>query len=180
MRHGIDSSRGYRARMRQRLRMRAATIGDVHAVVDLLRVLGYPAQEGAVRASLEAMFQDRRHAVVVAEIDGEVAGLLAMAVRPSVSLGGWVGVLESLVVRAHCRGQGVGEALLQFAKGLAVERGVVRLEAPVADVHGAVAEPFLLALGFEPGVTKTFRWSVLEAKHPRVPTAERGPIPALS
>jgi N-acetylglutamate synthase-like GNAT family acetyltransferase len=166
--------------MRQRLTIRAATVGDVPTLAQLLGVLGYPSQEAAVRASLEAMFQDRRHAVAVAELAGEAVGLLALTVRPSLNLGGWVGVLESLVVRSDRRGRGVGEALLQFAKGLAVERGVVRLEAPVTDMHTAAAEPFLLALGFEPGGTRAFRWSVLEAKHPRVPTVERGPVPAFS
>jgi PhnO protein len=166
--------------MRTHLRIRAATILDVSTLAEMLTLLGYPAQESAVRGSLEAMFQDRRHAVAVAELGEEVVGLLALVVRPSLSLGGWIGVLESLVVRPDRRGFGVGEALLQFAKGLAAERGVVRLEATVAEMHAAAAEPFLLALGFEPGPTRTFRWSVLEAKHPRVPTAARGPVPAFS
>jgi PhnO protein len=166
--------------MRQRLAIRAATIADVPVLVALLGVLGYPVPEPAVRAALEAMFQDRRHAVALAELAGEPAGLLALAVRPSLTLGGWVGVLESLVVRPERRGLGVGEALLQFAKGLAAERGVVRLEAPVTEMHAGAAEPFLLALGFEPAGTRTFRWSVLEAKHPRLPTAARGPVPAFS
>jgi N-acetylglutamate synthase-like GNAT family acetyltransferase len=104
--------------MRQRLTIRAATVSDVPTLAELLHVLGYPVQETAVRASLEAMFQDRRHAVAVARIDDEVVGLLALVVRPSLSLGGWVGVLESLVVHPDRRGRGVGEALLQFAKGL--------------------------------------------------------------
>lgn len=166
--------------MRQRLTIRPATLADVPTVADLLRLLGYPVQESAVRASLGAMFQDRRHAVALAEVAGEVVGLLALAVRPSLSLGGWVAILESLIVRPERRGHGVGEALLQFAKGLAAERGVVRLEAPVTEMHAGAAESFLLALGFEPGGMTTFRWSVLEAKHPRVPTAERGPISAFS
>ena len=166
--------------MRQRSTIRAATVGDVAILAELLDVLGYPVQESAVRASLEAMLQDRRHAVAVAEVAGEIVGLLALAVRPSLSLGGWVGTLESLVVRPESRGHGVGEALLQFAKGLAAERGVVRLEVPVTEMHAGAAEPFLLALGFEPGGTRAFRWSVLEAKYPRVPVAKRGPIPAFS
>jgi N-acetylglutamate synthase-like GNAT family acetyltransferase len=91
-----------------------------------------------------------------------------------------VGVLESLVVRPDRRDRGVGEALLQYAKGAAAERGVVRLEAPVADVHTKAAAVFLLALGFEHAETRTFRWSVLEAKHPRVPVAGRGSVPAPS
>ena len=166
-------------RLRQRLTIRPATVGDVPILADLLHLLGYPVHEGAVRGSLEAMFQDRRHAVAVAEAGDEVVGLLALAVRPSLSLGGWVGILESLVVRPESRGRGVGEALLQFAKGLAAERGVIRLEAQVEGIHAAEGEPFLLGLGFEYGDARAFRWSVLEAKHPRVPIARRGSAPVL-
>jgi N-acetylglutamate synthase-like GNAT family acetyltransferase len=166
--------------MRQRLTIRAATLDDVPTLAGLLNVLGYPAQDSAVRAALEAMFRDRRHAVALAEVEGEVVGLLALVVRPSLSLGGWVGVLESLVVRPESRGRGAGEALLQFAKGLAAERGVIRLEIQVAAPHTAGGEPFLLDLGFECAETRGFRWSVLEAKHPRVPMVERRRVPALS
>src|SRR5688572_33182275 len=97
--------------MRERLTIRAATVRDVPVLTELLGVLGYPIQPATVRASLEAMFQDRRQAVAVAELGDEAVGLLALAVRPSLSLGGWVGVLESLVVTPERRGLGeIGRA----------------------------------------------------------------------
>jgi PhnO protein len=166
--------------MRHRLTIRAATVDDIPVLTKLLAVLGYPIRPPAVRASLEALFQDRRHAVAVAELEDEAVGVLALAVRPSLSPGGWIAVLESLVVKPDRRGLGVGEALLQFAKGLAAERGVVRLEVPVADAHVRVTEPFLLGLGFESAQARTYRWSVLEAKHPRVPIVARGSVPTVS
>jgi ribosomal protein S18 acetylase RimI-like enzyme len=166
--------------MRHRQTIRAATVRDVPMLSRLLQLLGYPVHDGPVRASLEALFRDRRHAVAVAEVDGAVAGLLALAVRPSLSLGGWVGTVEALVVAREARNQGVGRALVQYAKGLAVERGVVRLEVPVSEAHAPTAKAFLLASGFESGEMRTFHWGTLEAKNPRVPVVARAAVPAMS
>lgn len=166
--------------MRHRLTIRAATVRDVPMLSRLLQLLGYPVHERLVRASLEALFQDRRHAVAVAELDDVVVGLLALAVRPSLSLGGWVGTVETLVVAREARTQGVGKALLQYAKGLAAERGVVRLEVTVSEAHAPTAASFLMAFGFESGEMRTFRWGVLEAKNPRVPVVARAAASAMS
>lgn len=165
--------------MRMRLTIRPATARDAVAVRELLGALGYPVREDGVRELLGAAFREPRHAVVVAEFDAAVVGLLVMAARPSLCRGGWVGTLEALVVRPDRRRRGVGEALLQYAKGLAAERGFVRLEVEVAHVHAVEAGPFLLDLGLEPGGVETFCWGALEHKHPRVPVAARRLTPAV-
>lgn len=155
--------------MRMRLTIRAATARDAAAVKGLLDVLGYPSGEDGVREVLAASFSGVHHAVVLAEVDTVAVGLLAMAARPSLCRGGWVGAVETLVVRSDWRRRGVGEALLQYAKGLAAERGFVRLDVEVAHVHAGEAGPFLLALEFEPGGVETFCWEPLGSEHPRVP-----------
>jgi len=53
---------------------------------------------------------------------------------------------------------------------LAVERGLARLECSVPTTHQPTAEHFLLERGFEIVEATTYRWSVLEGKHPRLPT----------
>jgi N-acetylglutamate synthase-like GNAT family acetyltransferase len=159
--------------MHRRPLLRTAAPRDAAVITGLLHRLGYPAREDGVRDALATTFRDGRHAVAVAEAAGTIVGLVALAARPSLTRGGWVGVLEALVVREDCRRRGIGEALLQYAKGLAAERGLVRLEATVAGIHAGEAEPFLLALGFEPGGAATFCWGALEARHPRVPVAAR-------
>jgi GNAT superfamily N-acetyltransferase len=165
--------------MRRRLTIRPATGRDAVAVRELLDVLGYPMGEDGVRTLLGTAFREPRHAVVVAEVDAVVVGLLVMAARPSLCRGGWVATLEALVVRPDRRRRGVGEALLQYAKGLAAEQGFVRLELEVAHVHAVEAGPFLLDLGLEPGGVETFCWGALEPKHPRVPVAARPLTPAV-
>ncbi len=159
--------------------MRSAAAGDAAAVRELLDVPGDPVGEDRIRALLDTAFRDPRHAVVVAELDAEVVGLLVMVARPSLYRGGWVGSLEALVVRPDRRRRGVGEALLQYAKGLAAERQFVRLEVEVAHVHAIEAGPFLLDLGLEPGGVETFCWGALEHEHPRVPGAAGPLTPAV-
>src|SRR5262249_59963458 len=104
--------------------------------------------EEALRRALDLLRTAPEHVVVVAELDGAVCGLLAMSARPSLTLQGAVGVIQELVVRPAQRRREIGESLLQYAKGLAVERGYVRLEGAVPPPHQPAARPFLL----EPGL----------------------------
>jgi N-acetylglutamate synthase-like GNAT family acetyltransferase len=157
--------------MRTRLRLRAAVPDDVPDIVTLIGNLGYPVREEALRPAFELLRTAPEHTVIVAELDGAVCGLLAMSARPSLTLQGAVGVIQELVVRPAQRRREIGEGLLQYAKGLAVERGYVRLECTVPATHQAAADQFLLERGFEIAATTTYRWSVLEGKNPRLPAS---------
>jgi N-acetylglutamate synthase-like GNAT family acetyltransferase len=168
--------------MRTRLRFREAVAEDVPDVMTLVAHLGYPAREDGVRHTLALLRATPGHIVVVAEADGVLCALLVMSCRPSLTLQGTVGVVEELVVRPAHRRREIGESLLQYAKGLAVERGFARLECAVPATHQPEADRFLLERGFEIVESTTYRWSVLEGKHPRLPAAtparRRRPIPA--
>ena len=155
--------------MRTRLKLRKASAADVADIVTLIGHLGYPVREEPLRRTLELLRTMREHAVIVAELDGAVCGLLAMSSRPSLTLQGEVGVVQELVVRPAQRRREIGESLLQYAKGLAVERGFARLECAVPVTHQPAADRFLLERGFEVADTKTYRWAVLEGKNPRLP-----------
>lgn len=157
--------------MRTRLRLREAAPDDVADIVALIAHLGYPADEQAVRRTLRLLRETPAHAVIVAEVEGAVCGLLVLCARPSLSLQGSVGVVQELVVGPAHRRREIGESLLQYAKGLAVERGFARLECAVSMSHQPGADRFLLEHGFEIAETTTYRWSVLEGKHPRLPVA---------
>lgn len=155
--------------MRTQLKLRAAVVDDMAEIVTLIGHLGYPVREEALRRSFELLRAAPEHAVIVAELDGAVCGLLAMSARPSLTLQGAVGVIQELVVRPAQRRREIGESLLQYAKGLAVERGYARLECAVPATHQPAADQFLLQRGFEIPATTTYRWSVLEDKNPRLP-----------
>jgi len=155
--------------MRTRLRLREALSDDVAEIVTLLGHLGYPVREELLRRTLELLRTMREHAVIVAELDGAVCGLLVMSSRPSLSLQGEVGVVQELVVRPPQRRREIGESMLQYAKGLAVERGFARLECAVPVTHQPAADRFLLERGFEIAQTTTYRWAILEGRNPRLP-----------
>ena len=157
--------------MRIRLRLREAVPDDLAAIVALVEHLGYPVHEAALRRAFELVRTTPEHTVIVAELDGAVCGLLAMSSRPSLALQGEVGVVQELVVRPAQRHHEIGESLLQYAKGLAVERGFARLECGVPTMHQRAADRFLLERGFEIAETTTYHWSVLEGKNPRLPAA---------
>ena len=168
--------------MRTRLKFRDAAAEDVAAIMTLVAHLGYPVREEALRRTLALVRQTPGHAAIVAELDGDVCALLVMSTRPSLTLQGTVGVVQELVVRPTQRRREIGESLLQFAKGLAVEHGLARLECAVPAPHQPTADRFLMERGFEIAETTTYRWSMLEGKHPRLPVAaavrRSRPIPA--
>jgi len=157
--------------MRTRLRLREAAPDDVAAIVTLIAHLGYPVCEDAMRQTLTRLRETPGQAAIVAELDGAVCGLLVLGSRPSLVLQGAVGVVQELVVGPAHRRHEIGEGLLQYAKGLAVERGFARLECAVPPMHQPAADRFFLERGFEIAETTTYRWSVLEGKHPRLPVA---------
>jgi GNAT superfamily N-acetyltransferase len=143
----------------------------VHALTVLVGQLGYPAHAGPVRLTLQTLLARPEHTVVVAEEHGEVNGFLTLSSRPSLSLQGTVGSVDELVVRAEAQGHGIGGRLLQYAKGLAIERGFVRLEIGVPDVLDVEASGFAVTRGFEACDEVTYRWSPLESKHPPLPVS---------
>ncbi len=151
-------------------RIRSAVIADAPIIAELIRFFGYAARTETLAVLLESMLTDARHAVVVAEDEqGRVLGLLSLSSRPVLRLQGWAGTIEELVIRPGVRGRGVGDRLIQYAKGLTAERGWARLEAPVARLREAHRRGFLFSRGFMTAETVTYRWATLESRHPKPP-----------
>jgi N-acetylglutamate synthase-like GNAT family acetyltransferase len=153
-------------------RIRRAASADAPAIAQLIESIGYPATAEEVGRTLERAETASTFPAVVAEQDGAVVGLLMVCCRPSLALQGWIGSVTELMVAPASRRAEIGEGLLHYAKGLAVERGLSRLECEVPLAHGARGGTFLLERGFEAAPAVTYRWSVLETKHPRLPVME--------
>ena len=104
------------------LTVRDAQDGDAVDVARLLGQLGYPADAGDVLPRLERLriAGDR---VVVAELDGRVAGLAHLQVSPAIEYDAPAAKLGALVVDAACRGIGVGRALVAELESEARRRG---------------------------------------------------------
>src|SRR5262249_44128603 len=134
--------------MRTRLRLREAALDDLANVIALLGHLRYPVSDDAMRSTLTRLREASEQAtIVVAELDGVVCGLLVLGSRPSLVLQGTIGIVQELVVGPAHRRREIGEGLLQYAKGIAVERRLARLECAEPPLHQPPADPLLRPRG---------------------------------
>jgi GNAT superfamily N-acetyltransferase len=106
--------------------IRAAEAGDAEAVARLLGELGYPAGAATVEVRLErlAIVGDR---VLVAEVDGDVAGLAHLQVTPAIEHDRPVAKIGALVVEESRRRTGIGRALVEAVEAEARARNCVLL-----------------------------------------------------
>ena len=85
--------------------------------------------------------------VLAAHLDGSVAGVLVLAFRPNISLGGSFASIEDLYVVPEARRRGVGAALLQAAEERCTGRGISYLEVQIEENEAGY---FYAASGYEP------------------------------
>lgn len=104
------------------LTIRDARADDAAAIAELLGQLGYPATGDAVVSRLQRLLivGDR---VLVADLDGTVAGLAHLQVTPAIEYDRPAAKLAALVVAESHRGQGVGRALVAAIEDEARLRG---------------------------------------------------------
>jgi GNAT superfamily N-acetyltransferase len=126
---------------------------DVAAAVDLLRGGSLmPEFEDASRvddywSAVEATRRQRGD-VIVAEVDGEVVGVLQVIIFQHFQhAGGWCGEIESVHVRSDMRSRGVGGQMLAAAEDLARARGCYRIQLTSRNVRED-AHRFYLANGY--------------------------------
>ena len=84
--------------------------------------------------------------ILAARTEDRMLGVVVLAYRLNVSVGGLFASIEDLYVRPEARRQGVGRALLEAADKRCVARGVSYLEVQVEEDD---AEAFYAALGYE-------------------------------
>jgi GNAT superfamily N-acetyltransferase len=127
--------------------IRDAAPDDAAAIAALLGQLGYPTDIAAVTARLERLriVGDR---VVVADVDGTVAGLAHLQVSPAIEHERPVAKLAALVVDESRRGQGVGRDLVDAVEAEARTRGCVLLYLTTA-ARRADAHEFYRRVGLE-------------------------------
>ncbi len=94
----------------------------------------------------ELLASDRSHLLVLREDDGQVAGMLVVALYPTLS-GGLKAWIEDVVVDEACRGKGYGKELVTFAIGFARRLGVQSISLSSAPVRVA-ANRLYRSMGF--------------------------------
>jgi ribosomal protein S18 acetylase RimI-like enzyme len=124
--------------MTKTVTIRRARRDDVETIVKMLAddALGGSRERletplpGSYFAAFERVERDANLALVVAEGEGgAVIGCLQLCIVPGLSSqGASRGLIEDVRVASHCRGQGIGEQLVQWALAEARSRGCKLVE----------------------------------------------------
>jgi GNAT superfamily N-acetyltransferase len=128
--------------------LRAAQLEDSTAVAELLGELGYPSTPAQAAERIERIASDPSTWLVVAELDGEVAGFGALHVQNLVERDEPGVEVAGLVVGERFRRFGIGELLMKSLEQEARARGGKTMVLNTAH-HRADAHSFYEALGYE-------------------------------
>lgn len=127
--------------------MREAVASDAGAVAKLLDALGYPCTREEAAARIEAVALDDTQDLVVADMHGDIQGLLSLDFMFYLPLGRLSCRITTLVVDDARRKSGVGRLLLREAETRARRRGCARVEVTSAE-HRDGAHAFYRACGY--------------------------------
>ena len=98
-------------------RARASDLPALAALYDQLHLKNYMSFRVApsrMRAAFERIARSRNHHLLVAQVDGQVAGTLHLIVVPHLGHGlKPMAVVENVVVAAERRSMGIGEAMIE-------------------------------------------------------------------
>ena len=138
------------------VRIRPATREDVPAIVRMLAddPLGATRERyedplpAEYWSAWEAIERDPNQALIVAEVDGEAAGVLQLTFIPGLTrLGSWRALVEGVRIDRARRGAGLGEIMFRWAIDEAKRRGC-RLIQLTTDKQRPDAHRFYERLGF--------------------------------
>ena len=133
--------------------VRPARVDDGVGLSHLLDVLGYPcpAEEAAQRV-LDVR-DDPNQTALVAEHEGQLAGLLCIDLSYYLPLGAFTCRITALSVAGNAQRRGIGRRLLKEAESLARSAGAVRIELTSA-AHREEAHIFYRACGYGEGAVR--------------------------
>ena len=137
--------------------IRQATSADAAGIAGLLPQLGYLATAPEVLARLRYWAADQRSSVIVADLDGAVAGVAAVHAIPLLERTGWRGRLVALVVDEACRRLGIASMLMAAAEEEARLLGCVEMEITSARDRSA-AHAFYVAAGYADACGRAARY----------------------
>ena len=132
------------------IRVRGVEPADAGAVAALLDALGYPCTEAEASERIDRVREAPRQFLLIAEADGQPAGLAAMKLNYSLTRGADVARLTALVVAEDAHGRGIGRRLLREMETLARRNRAVRLEV-TSNPTRTGAHAFYHACGYTDG-----------------------------
>lgn len=119
--------------MHESLRIEPATLDDLPVLADLLHELFtlesdfVPDRDKQVRGLKLILEDPSRGRIFVLRNDHSIIGMVNLLITISTAEGGFVLLLEDLVIHADHRGQGLGSALLDHAVNFAREKKFLRI-----------------------------------------------------
>lgn len=125
--------------------LRVAVPEDAPRISELLDQLGWSVPPDAVVAELSTSPATE---VVVAECDGDVVGLIAVATRRQFQRAGNLITIDTLIVDEQNRSRGIGEQLVGVAFEAAKRSNAQAIEL-VSNLHRVEARRFYERLGFQ-------------------------------
>jgi GNAT superfamily N-acetyltransferase len=105
------------------LAIRRATLADSETISILTSQLGYETTAAEMNERLIGIFADSEYATFVAELGGDVAGVLGIRLGRSYERNGMYGHVLILAVGVDKQGRGVGRALMDAAEKWAATQG---------------------------------------------------------
>lgn len=135
--------------------VRHAIISDAERIAALLTDEGYPAGASDIGGRLDAFEATGSH-VLVADLDGEALGFIALHVFPRFEQPGGIVRILALVVDPGVRERGIGRLLLGEAERIGVESGAAFVEI-TAGHHRPEARLLYESIGYDGTVTAYLR-----------------------
>jgi GNAT superfamily N-acetyltransferase len=132
-----------------RVTLRVAALSDSPALAALVTQLGYATTAADMKERLEHLLPHPEHAMVVAEMSGDVVGMVAGQVGPALEMNGVYGRVTGLVVDARWRGHGIGATLMRHIECWFRERGAHTIVL-TSGHHRVDAHTFYKTMGYEP------------------------------
>jgi GNAT superfamily N-acetyltransferase len=135
------------------IRIEPATLDDLPELAGLLHDLFsmeadfVPDKEKQVRGLKLILEQPSRGRVFVLRNDHQIIGMINLLITISTAEGGFVLLLEDLIVKRSHRGQGYGSKLLEHAVKFAKEKKFLRITL-LTDRDNAASKKFYLQRGF--------------------------------
>lgn len=137
------------------LTLRPATGADADRIAALFTDEGYPAGPTDIGQRL-ARFATDAAAVIVADVDGQAVGFIAVHVLPRFEHGDSLVRILALVVDAGARERGVGHLLMAEAEQFGRARGAAFVEV-TAGHHRPEARQFYESIGYDASLTAYLR-----------------------
>jgi GNAT superfamily N-acetyltransferase len=139
----------------QSIVLREADPADAERIAALFTDEGYPAGASDILSRLER-FSSERAAVIVADVDGEVMGFVALHLIPRFEHDDHIARVLALVVDPGARERGLGGQLLGEAERIARDAQAAFVEI-TAGHHRPEARHLYESLGYDASVTAYLR-----------------------